>query len=1016
MNISTFFIVSIAWLLSLPLMGAQRPADVSCLSADTVSTAKQKGKERQVAIYYNIKDHLTHEVVKLRKAELLWAADSSFADSVEMKYVESEGWKSSFITTTIKRPGQYLVLAEADSFKTQYVPLVIKKLHKSESYRDMGTIYMRRLPKRQEIDLDEVVIRATKVKFYMDGDTLVYNADAFNLAEGSMLDALLKKLPGVSLEDGGVIKVNGKKVETLLLNGKNFFDSNKELILENMPAYMVKDIQSYERVPERYKGTANEKTAKKELVMNVRLKREYEKGWIANVEGGQGSSFFHNDRGRLDYKFLGRFFGMYFTDKSRLTAYANANNMNVVRTPGEDDNWNPAEQIQGLTTTYSAGLNFSTSKDDAYRYDASLDASYMESEDKENTSSATFLEGGDTYGRSFSERCRREWSLSTAHRMTLIRSQIWKETLKGIFSVANADATLKRWDNHSTSGSATLSDDMAFNLGHAWMDSIMNPQASNLLKRFAINRNTSRGKGKGHSFSESVSGLLICSPAYNDFIVLQLQAAHSLNDRTDKAFEHYYLDYPASDDGMKADFRNRYRPDIDRNWQVNVNPSIQFILDKRRHHSLQWSNNTLYKHSYSNRPLYLLNTLSGWDEAESTASSYPLGSLPSVDEMMSTLDGHNSTLSRSSQLQYTPSLQYSWNIFDEEDMSRYTMLSLAISSNINRETLDYQRGTQIDTLARRTTTLLSANMSVFHTVAGKGRDIDFAYGFSKEAPSMIHLLNIHDDSNPLYITQGNSHLSNSSTHSLSFSYRDKYGKTMFNTSLSSSIRCNAVAMESLYDKTTGVQTVTPRNINGNWNTVLNVSVDMPLAKNDRWRWTQEMGHTFTNSVDLTGTDATMTATKSTVRTHFLSDHTAITWTPCNKVEIAADGRLTYQSSSSSRIGFTPTHALSFQYGARAQINLPWDIQMSTDLTMYSRRGYSEPSMNTNELVWNARLAKSIPKCNLTFLFDGFDILGNLSNVRRYINAQGRTETFYNVIPSYGLLHVVWRFSKKPKKA
>ena len=56
----------------------------------------------------------------------------------------------------------------------------------------------------------------------------------------------------------------------------------------------------------------------------------------------------------------------------------------------------------------------------------------------------------------------------------------------------------------------------------------MNPQASGLLRRFAINRNTSRGKGKGHSFSESVSGFLICSPAYNDFIVLQLQAAHSL--------------------------------------------------------------------------------------------------------------------------------------------------------------------------------------------------------------------------------------------------------------------------------------------------------------------------------------------------------------------------------------------------------------------------------------------------------------------------------------------------------
>ena len=69
-------------------------------------------------------------------------------------------------------------------------------------------------------------------------------------------------------------------------------------------------------------------------------------------------------------------------------------------------------------------------------------------------------------------------------------------------------------------------------------------------------------------------------------------------------------------------------------------------------------------------------------------------------------------------------------------------------------------------------------------------------------------------------------------------------------------------------------------------------------------------------------------------------------------------------------------------------------------------------MNTNELVWNARLAKRLLKGNLTIMFDGFDLLGNLSNVRRSINAQGRTETFYNVIPSYGLLHVAYKLNKK----
>ena len=84
------------------------------------------------------------------------------------------------------------------------------------------------------------------------------------------------------------------------------------------------------------------------------------------------------------------------------------------------------------------------------------------------------------------------------------------------------------------------------------------------------------------------------------------------------------------------------------------------------------------------------------------------------------------------------------------------------------------------------------------------------------------------------------------------------------------------------------------------------------------------------------------------------------------------------------------------------------MQLSTDLTMYSRRGYIESSMNTNELVWNARLTKRMMKGSLLLQLDAFDILGRLSNVRRTINAQGKTETFYNIIPSYCLLHLTWR--------
>ena len=96
-------------------------------------------------------------------------------------------------------------------------------------------------------------------------------------------------------------------------------------------------------------------------------------------------------------------------------------------------------------------------------------------------------------------------------------------------------------------------------------------------------------------------------------------------------------------------------------------------------------------------------------------------------------------------------------------------------------------------------------------------------------------------------------------------------------------------------------------------------------------------------------------------------------------------------------------------------NLPLKLQLSTDLTMFSRRGYELSSMNTNDLVWNARLSRTFFNGNMTCFVDGFDILGNLSNIYRSVNAQGRTETRYNVVPRYVMFHLIYRLNIQPKK-
>ena len=91
------------------------------------------------------------------------------------------------------------------------------------------------------------------------------------------------------------------------------------------------------------------------------------------------------------------------------------------------------------------------------------------------------------------------------------------------------------------------------------------------------------------------------------------------------------------------------------------------------------------------------------------------------------------------------------------------------------------------------------------------------------------------------------------------------------------------------------------------------------------------------------------------------------------------------------------------------------LEINTDLSLYTRTGYADDALNSSEFVWNARLSRPFLKGRLLVMLDGFDLLGQLDNVSRTVNAQGRTETYTNVLPRYILLHVVYRFNKQPKK-
>lgn len=119
---------------------------------------------------------------------------------------------------------------------------------------------------------------------------------------------------------------------------------------------------------------------------------------------------------------------------------------------------------------------------------------------------------------------------------------------------------------------------------------------------------------------------------------------------------------------------------------------------------------------------------------------------------------------------------------------------------------------------------------------------------------------------------------------------------------------------------------------------------------------------------------------------------------------------------SPRPGFEDIRAADIQYGVTCSTRLPWQLFLETDLTMYHRRGYADHSMNTNDLVWNASLSRAIGKGKRwSVKATGFDLLHQLSNVRQQVNAQGRTETWHNTLPSYAMLHLKYMLDIKPKE-
>ena len=152
-----------------------------------------------------------------------------------------------------------------------------------------------------------------------------------------------------------------------------------------------------------------------------------------------------------------------------------------------------------------------------------------------------------------------------------------------------------------------------------------------------------------------------------------------------------------------------------------------------------------------------------------------------------------------------------------------------------------------------------------------------------------------------------------------------------------------------------------------------------------------------------------------VETVNLSENLKLSYKAKN-TKVSLLGDLLWRRTWGHRSTFSDISAFDFRYGVNAMQTVPtWNTTVSIDGMMLSRRGYGSDAMNKDEFVLNASVTQPILHGKVKLTLEGHDLLHQLSNTTYEVNAQGRTETWYRVIPNYVMLRVAWQFNRSPKK-
>ena len=637
------------------------------------------------------------------------------------------------------------------------------------------------------IELGEAVVIGKAPEVTVRNDTVEYNADSYKVTEGSVLEDLLKKMPGVEVDSEGKITVNGKEVKKVMVDGKEFFSDDPKVASKNLPAKMIDKLQVLDKKSDMAQMTGFD-DGEEETVINLTVKPGMKQGWFGNAYGGYGSKDRYEGNAMVNR----------FVNNDQITFMGGANNTNNMGFSdlastmfsgmgGGGGRRGGFGAGSGITSSGNAGLNFSKEfKPDKLTLGGNTRYSHSDNDARSKSDRQNILPGDSssydnseamsrTKSDNFGVDFRLEWKPDTMTQLIFRPSFSFSHSMNDNFS----DATTldNERDTVNTNKSSNYSESNGYNL-NASID-------------FSRKLNN-----KGRVFSATLSGGN--SDSYSDGM-----------NRSD-------IVYFNQTDALKnsiIDQRSRYD-----NKGFNYRAYVSWVEPIRHNNFIQAT------YSISQRKQEALKNVYNQD----------------ADGIYNVLDSAYSQSYRNNFISQRASLSFK---------SQRAKFNYTIGLNLDPSYSSSENFVGDTTLSKITRKVVNLSpMAQFNYMFDKRTNLRIMYNGRTSQPSMTQLQPVADISDPTNITIGNPDLNPRYTNNVFIRFQQftPEKQRAFMIMANGSYIINDIVSYTSYNQETGVKTTTYKNVNGNYSGNVRMMLNTPL-KNKKFSINSMTMASFANS-------------------------------------------------------------------------------------------------------------------------------------------------------------------------